>query len=67
MLLNVSERANGGFYASERFRKSKWRIFMLLNTSERPKIENNRFCQRHKRKKEKIDVSVNDISMKKRK
>ena len=39
---------------------------MLLNVSERPKIENNRFCQRHKRKKEKIGVSVNDISMKKR-
>jgi len=23
------------FYASERFRKAKWRIFMLLNVSER--------------------------------
>ena len=39
---------------------------MLLNVSERPKIENNRFCQRHKREKEKIIASVNDISMKKR-
>ena len=28
--------------------------------------KNNRFCQRHKREKEKIGVSVNDISMKKR-
>jgi len=55
------------FYASEHFRKSKWRFFMLLNVSERPKIENNRFCQRHKHEKAKIGVSVNDISMKKRK
>ena len=38
---------------------------MLLNVSERPKIENNRFCQRHKREKKKIGVSVNDISMEK--
>ena len=29
------------------------------------KNENKRFCQRHKRKKEKIIVSVNDISMEK--
>ena len=40
---------------------------MLLNVSERPKIENIRFCQRHKHEKEKIIASVNDISMKKRK
>ena len=69
------------FRASERFRKSKWRIFVLLNVSERANGEflcfwtfqkeqmekNNRFCQRHKREKEKIIASVNDISMKKRK
>ena len=38
---------------------------MLLNVSERPKIENIRFCQRHKHEKLKIIVFVNDISMEK--
>ena len=50
MLLNISERANGGFscfwtfqkeqmeifYASERLRKAKWSFFVLLSDSERP-------------------------------
>ncbi|EFV05159.1 hypothetical protein HMPREF9420_0715 [Segatella salivae DSM 15606] len=40
---------------------------MLLNISERGKRENRCFCQRHKHEKEEIGVSVNDISMKKRK
>jgi len=55
------------FHASERFRKGKWSFFMLLNVSEKAKIENKCFCRRHKREKEKIIASVNDISAKKRK
>ena len=57
VLLNVSERPNGGFsyfrtfqkeqmevfHASEHFRKSKWRIFMLLNVSERAKKRKSEF------------------------
>ena len=54
-------------HASERLRKTKKRKNTLLSDSERPKIENNRFCQRHKHEKLKIIVSVNDISAKKRK
>jgi len=55
------------FHASERFRKSKLRFFMLLNVSERA---NGVFCaSEHFRKSKwrKIIVSVNDISVKKRK
>ena len=36
------------FYASERFRKSKWRFFMLLNVSETPNETFSRFCSRQK-------------------
>ena len=54
-------------HASARRRKAKKRKNTLLHSAERPKRENNRFCQRHKHEKEKIIASVNDISMKKRK
>ena len=40
---------------------------MLDTTYVAPKIENNRFCQRHKHQKEKIIASDNDINTKKQK
>ena len=66
--LSVAQKGeNRKNHASERFRKGKWSFFMLLNVSEKVKIENKCFCRRHKREKEKIIASVNDISAKKRK
>ena len=55
------------FHASEHFRKAKWKIFMLLNVSERPKRRFSCFWTFQKGQKLKIIASVNDISMKKRK
>ena len=52
-------------HASALCGKAKKRKNTLLHSAERPKRENNRFCQRHKHEKEKIIVSFNDISMEK--
>ena len=32
------------FHASERFRKAKKKIFTLLHTAERPKVDFSSFC-----------------------
>ena len=52
-------------YASAQRGKAKKRKITLLCGAERPKREKTRFCTARKGQKEKIIVSVNDISMEK--
>ena len=52
------------FYASERFRKSKWRFFMLLNVSETPNETFSCFCTRQKHQMKLFHVSAHDRNTK---
>ena len=64
MLLNVSERANGDFHASERFRNTKWNFFALLHTTETPNETFSCFCTRQKHQMKLFHASAHDRNTK---
>ena len=56
----------GKEHASERFRNTKWRFFMLLHTAERQKRSFSRFCTLQKGKKEVFHASAHCRKTKKK-